>query len=97
MKLEKDDYMNIAIAIIKKGEYDGTVEYEKGEETLFVDYSLRLYGDFNEDSQWECNDFYVNIGEVTCCTKDEDNLEHDFDENKLHYEEADFYNFGYNF
>jgi hypothetical protein len=73
------------------------VEYEKGEETLFVDYSLNLNGDFNEDSQWECNDFYVTIGEVTCCTKDEDNLEHDFDKDKLHFEEADFYNFGYNF
>ena len=97
MKLNKDDYMNIAIAIIKKDEYDGTVEYEKGDETLFIDYSLNLNGDFDEDSQWVCDSFSITIGEVTCNSMDEDNLEHDFDESKLYFEEADFYNFGYKF
>ena len=95
MKLDKNNYLNIACEILKKNEREGMVEYEKGDEVLFVDYSLDLYGDFDSDSQWVCYQFYVNIGEVVCSSMEEDNLEHDFDESKLHFVEADFYNFGF--
>lgn len=95
MKLDKNDYLNIIKEIINKGEYEGTVEYEKGDEVLFVDYHLSLSGDFDSDGQWRCYNFTVFIGEVVCNSHDEDNLEHDFDENKLPFEDSDFDNFGY--
>ena len=94
MKLDKNDYENIAIAIIKKGEYDGTVEYEKDDETLFVDYSLKLSGYFDCEGQWICEMHIVFIREVTCSSRDVDNLEHNFDEKKLAFNDSDFDNFG---
>ena len=95
MKLNENDYSNIALEIIKSGEYDGTVEYEKDGETLFVDYSLTLSGDFDCEGQWICDFHIVSILEVTCSSRDEDNLEHDFDESKLVFDDSDFDNFGY--
>ena len=62
-----------------------------------MDYSLKLSGYFDCEGQWICEMHILSIGEVTCSSRDEDNLEHDFDENKLTFDDSDFDNFGYKF
>ena len=94
MRLNEIDYENIWWQIIKSGEYDGTCEYEKDDEVLSIDYSLTLAGYFDCDGQWRCEQHTVIFGKVTCSSRDVDNLEHNFDEKKLAFNDSDFDNFG---
>ncbi len=85
MKLTASDYKNIA-SLIEEGE--GTVEYAKDGEILFIEYTFEVDG-YVEDDYYNGTGAFVQTNAVFCVhgagsyTEDGEETANNFDEYKL--------------
>ena len=87
MKLNENDYENIIKMIVNDGEViDGTMEYRKDGEVLSFIYTLMIDGFYESGTHayiCESVDFEIDDDSIECFNADGDDVEHDFDVNKV--------------
>lgn len=92
MKLTKEDYLSLSCEIINNETKDGEIFYEKDGETLHFSYHITLWMYDSGYGYGQCDDFRISYEDIDCYNDDEEEVKHDFDEDKMEFTNEDFLN-----